>query len=57
MYVLSIRIANTFQRAYDISTPLIWKEVELKDRKTQREEANDNHDDTPLLRKLLIFVK
>lgn len=49
--------ANLLPRFYRNSTPIIWKEVELKDCVTGRDETTDDHDDTPLLRKLLIFVK
>lgn len=39
------------------ATPRIWREVCLQDRHTVHEGGvNDHHDDTPLLRKLLILV-
>ena len=43
---------------YEIATPLIWREVELVDCRTYHDEGGvDEHDDTPLLKKLLILAK
>jgi hypothetical protein len=43
---------------YDISLPLIWRNIELVDQSTDHGDGGvDEHDDTPLLRLLLTFVK
>jgi hypothetical protein len=46
---------------YELATPLIWREVELTDCSTTTEyngePAVDQHDDTPLLKKLLILAR
>ncbi|CAK3787225.1 Hypothetical predicted protein [Lecanosticta acicola] len=42
--------------AYQQATPLLWREVELMDCTTYYEDGNDDHDDLPLIRKLLLFA-
>ncbi|KAK4543471.1 hypothetical protein LTR36_005614 [Oleoguttula mirabilis] len=41
---------------YEVATPLLWREVELVDCRTQHEESVDEHDDTPLIKKLLVLA-
>lgn len=48
---------ETSRWTYDLATPLIWRDVELVDCRTQHEESVDEHDDTPLLKKLLVLAK
>ena len=45
---------------HQVATPIIWREVELVDCRTRHEnheDAVDEHDDTPLIKKLLILAK
>jgi hypothetical protein len=42
---------------YSITLPLIWKNIELVDTRTKHGHLTDDHDDTPILRLLLTFVK
>lgn len=46
----------TSRWCYEVATPLLWREVNLVDCRTQHEEGVDEHDDTPLIRKLLILA-
>jgi hypothetical protein len=51
--------AQTCHWSYDKATPLLWEEVELVDCRTTNEAApdlSDEHDDTPIIRKLLILA-
>ncbi|KAF2485965.1 hypothetical protein BDY17DRAFT_320801 [Neohortaea acidophila] len=42
---------------YQAAIPVIWRDVTLQDRLTEHEDdSEDHHDDTPLLRKLLIIA-
>lgn len=47
----------TSKWAYEAATPLIWRDTELMDcRTTHEDDQTDEHDDTPLIRKLLLFA-
>lgn len=51
----NLSLASKWTNAH--ATPLLWREVTLTDRSTPRENGEtDHHDDTPLLRKLLILA-
>lgn len=64
------QLAQTCQWGYRLSIPLLWKDVELKDcwtlhprpsrpqLKAQRATDNlaDEHDDTPIIKKLLVLA-
>ncbi|EME38966.1 hypothetical protein DOTSEDRAFT_57272 [Dothistroma septosporum NZE10] len=41
---------------YQVATPFIWRSVELMDCKTIHDDGVDDHDDTPVIRKLLLFI-
>jgi len=42
---------------YRLATPLLWQDVTLKDRHTIHPNGfDDHHDDTPLIRKLIVIV-
>ena len=41
---------------YQVATPRLWREVNLVDCRTQREEGRDEHDDGPLIKKLLLLA-
>lgn len=58
------------RNAYSLATPLVWREVELVDCKTVHSlpegqqgtllyarDREDDHDDTPLIKKLLVLAK
>lgn len=50
-----LNLASRFFRRK--ATPLIWREVHLQDCRTVHEDGlDDHHDDTPLLRKLLVLA-
>lgn len=52
----SLNLASQWGRR--VATPLVWREVILTDCRTIHEDGlEDHHDDTPLLRKLLILAK
>ncbi|KAK4609217.1 hypothetical protein CLAFUR4_14287 [Fulvia fulva] len=51
----SLNLASRW--CYQVATPLIWKSVELVDCKTEHDDGVDDHDDTPLIRKFLLFIK
>lgn len=40
-----------------VATPLVWREVHLVDCATRHGDDVDEHDDTPLLQKLLILAQ
>ncbi|EME87038.1 uncharacterized protein MYCFIDRAFT_107024, partial [Pseudocercospora fijiensis CIRAD86] len=44
---------------YKLATPLIWRDLELTDCRTYHPDldATDEHDDTPMLKKLLILIQ
>ena len=42
---------------YKVATPLIWREVQLVDCCTQHEDGVDDHDDFPLLEKLVVLAR
>lgn len=43
--------------AYRVATPKIWSDVELVDCRTYHEQEEfDEHDDTEIIKKLLLFV-
>ena len=42
---------------YKVATPLIWREIELVDCSTEHEDGVDEHDDTPILEKLIVLAK
>lgn len=47
--------------AYEVATPLVWNDLELtdcnNDTHSHEDEVVDEHDDTPMLRKLLVLVR
>ncbi|KAF7196810.1 hypothetical protein HII31_01728 [Pseudocercospora fuligena] len=53
----SLNLAS--QWYYKVATPLIWRELELTDCRTYHPDldSTDEHDDTPMLKKLLVLVK
>ena len=54
----SLSTLNLVSRwCYEAASPLIWRDVQLVDCRTEHEDGFDDHDDTPLLRKLLILAK
>lgn len=50
-------LSLTSKWCYQAATPLIWKEVELVDCSTSREDGRDDHDDTAIIRKLLLLAR
>ena len=53
----SLRALNSTSRwCYEAATPLLWREVELVDCRTLHSEGVDEHDDIPLIKKLLILA-
>lgn len=53
-HLSSLSLASKW--GYLVATPLIWREVELMDCQTSHEDCSDEHDDTPIIRKLLILA-
>jgi hypothetical protein len=55
------RLNLTSRWSYELATPLIWRELELTDRTSEthsrEDDAVDEHDDTPMLKKLLVIVQ
>ncbi|KXS96284.1 hypothetical protein AC578_3871 [Pseudocercospora eumusae] len=53
----SLNLAS--QWYHKVATPLIWRELELTDCRTYHPDldSTDEHDDTPLLKKLLVLIK
>ncbi|TKA67579.1 hypothetical protein B0A55_10181 [Friedmanniomyces simplex] len=43
--------------AYHVAVPLRWREVELVDCRTRYEDGVDEHDDTPLIKVLLVLAR
>ena len=44
------------KRGYEVATPQLWREVNLVDCRTQRDEGWDEHDDGPLIKKLVLLA-
>lgn len=42
---------------WGLAAPLIWREVHLVDCRTTHTDTVDEHDDTPLLKKLLVLAQ
>ena len=42
---------------WDLAAPVIWREVHLVDCRTAYSDNVDEHDDTPLLKKLLVLAQ
>lgn len=51
------RLSLVSKWCYKLATPLIWRDVSLVDCRAFHEDGVDEHDDTPLLRKLLVLAK
>lgn len=41
---------------YRLALPLLWRQVVLTDCETVYDDSTDEHDDTPLIRKLIILA-
>lgn len=54
----ALQLINVCSRwCYEKATPLIWRDVSLVDCRTKHEETSDEHDDTPLIKKLLVLAR
>ncbi len=55
------QLNRTSRWAYELATPLIWRDVLLTDCATDTQfdgvDCVDYHDDTPMLRKLIVLVQ
>ena len=53
--LLSLSLVSRW--CYELTPPVIWREVQLVDCSTNTLDGVDEHDDTPLLKKLLALAK
>ncbi|KXT15542.1 hypothetical protein AC579_6544 [Pseudocercospora musae] len=56
-HLCSLNLAS--QWYYKVATPLLWRELELTDCRTYHPDldSTDEHDDTPMLKKLLVLIE